>query len=233
MINKILEKLNNWRAYEYILEHKKLVACCALSVFALVLLLCVHSSKSVSLDIQDYNSNLPEVSGVESAVLDDNIEIIYNNDSSNNSSDNTERSTISIEDSGRSDPFLPDSEISSTLKSGPRPSYDLLPPPETITSDTTATELMTTKVSGIMYDRINPSAIININDSDYLVRTGDVVNNYKVLSIGRDTVTVQYGSNVYKAGVGELFTGDGINYNTISNLEGKFGGAKNIVNRKQ
>ena len=45
-------------------------------------------------------------------------------------------------------------------------------------------------------------------------------------------VTVQYGSNVYKAGVGELFTGEGINFNTISNLESKFGGRKNSVNKK-
>ena len=86
---------------------------------------------------------------------------------------------------------------------------------------------MTTKVSGIMFDKFNPSAILNISGADYLVRTGDVVNNYKVLSIAQDTVTVQYGANVYKAGVGELFTGEGINYNTISNLQNKFGGNKN------
>ena len=55
----------------------------------------------------------------------------------------------------------------------------------------------------------------------------DVINGYKILSIGRETVTVQYGSNVYKASVGELFTGNGINFNTVSNLNSKFGSSVN------
>ena len=58
-----------------------------------------------------------------------------------------------------------------------------------------------------------------------------IINNYKVLSIGKDQVTVQNGANVYKAGVGELFTGEGINFNTVSNLESKFGGRKNSANK--
>ena len=82
-----------------------------------------------------------------------------------------------------------------------------------------------------MFDNINPSAILNISGSDYLVRSGDIINGYKILSIGKNSVTVQFGSNVYKAGVGELFTGDGINFNTVSNLETKFGGIKNSVNK--
>ena len=52
-------------------------------------------------------------------------------------------------------------------------------------------------------------------------------DSYKILSIAKDYVTVQLGANVYKAGVGQLFTGEGINYNTISNLERKFGGSAN------
>ena len=77
-----------------------------------------------------------------------------------------------------------------------------------------------------MYDKQNPSAILNIESSDYLVRSGDVVNGYKVLSISPQTVTVQLGANVYKAGVGELLATDGLQYNTISNLDKKFGGSK-------
>ena len=34
-------------------------------------------------------------------------------------------------------------------------------------------------------------------------------------------------SNVYKASVGELFTGNGINFNTVSNLNSKFGSSVN------
>ena len=78
-----------------------------------------------------------------------------------------------------------------------------------------------------MFDKYNPSAIINIEGLDYLVRSGDVINGYKVLAISPQTVTVQLGANVYKAGVGELVTKDeGINYNKVSNLSKKFGGAK-------
>ena len=137
---------------------------------------------------------------------------------------------MSVEDSGRSDPFLPSYERVIKPKAGP--SMDLLPPPETITVDETAKDVITTKVSGIMYDSKSPSAILNIKGSDYLVRSGDVINGYRILAIARDNVTVKNGANIYKAGVGEMFSSDGINYNTISNLEGKFGGRKNSANKR-
>ncbi len=163
--------------------------------------------------------------GVNGAIAPDDVSIVADQTAKNSS-----MVAMSVEDMGRSDPFLPEHE---NADSKPKPKYgfDLLPPPETITVDTTATDVISTKVSGIMYDRFNPSAILNISGSDYLVRTGDIINNYKVLSIGRDQVTVQNGANVYKAGVGELFTGEGINFNTVSNLESKFGGRKNSANK--
>ena len=145
--------------------------------------------------------------------------------------DNSSMVAMSIVDMGRSDPFLPGSEAAAAKpKSKPKPpkyAKFLTPPPESIVVDTTVTNVMTTKVSGIMYDKFNPSAILNITGSDYLVRTGDVINGYKILSIGKDTVTVQYGANVYKASVGEIFTAQGINFNTISNLQNKFGSKRN------
>ena len=137
---------------------------------------------------------------------------------------------MSIEDTGRADPFLPFNEQSYSYSSK-KLAYDLLPPPETITSDTSAVEILGTKVSGIMYDNYNPSAILNIGGSDFLVRSGDVINGYKVLSIAKELVTVQKGANIYKAGVGEALTDGEINYNTISNLESKFGGKKNVANK--
>ncbi len=143
--------------------------------------------------------------------------------------------SMSVEDLGRADPFLPygNYQSSGSLEGiDYKASYDLVPPPESITVDPTATDVITTKVSGIMYDSHNPSAIIKIADSDYLVRTGDVVNGYKILSIGRDTVTVQNGANVYKAGVGELFADGEIHFNTVSNLQNKFGGNKNAFNKR-
>ena len=63
-----------------------------------------------------------------------------------------------------------------------------------------------------MYDKYNPSAILNIDDTDYLVRAGDTINNYRILSISPSAVTVQLGSNTYRAGVGEMFSDEDINY---------------------
>ena len=139
--------------------------------------------------------------------------------------------SMSVEDTGRMDPFLPFDEgyVSSSHSNF---GYDLLPPPDAITADSEAAEVMSTKVSGIMYDNYNPSAILNIGGSDYLVRSGDVINGYKVLSIAKAYVTVQKGVNVYKAGVGEMIASGEINYNTVSNLENKFGGRNNVVNKK-
>lgn len=166
--------------------------------------------------------------GVNAAIAPDSTDVTPDNivDMEKDEKNSTSTVSMSVEDMGRSDPFLPDSE-KVVVKPKPKFANDLVPPPEMITVDTTATEVMTTKISGIMFDKFNPSAILNINGTDYLVRSGDIVNGYKILSIGKDMVTVQYGSNVYKASVGELFTGDGINYNTVSNLQNKFGGRKN------
>lgn len=160
--------------------------------------------------------------GVNAAIAPDDITSVADQSATKSNS----MVAMSVGDMGRSDPFLPEGERVVVKPKPKKPAYAnyLMPPPESINVDSTATEVMTTKVSGIMYDKFNPSAILNINNSDYLVRTGDVINGYKILSIGRETVTVQYGSNVYKASVGEMFAGDGIKFNTISNLNNKFGG---------
>ena len=54
----------------------------------------------------------------------------------------------------------------------------------------------------------------------------DVVNNYKVLCIAHDSVTVKLGENTYKAGIGEILTEGTLNHNDVSNLNNKFGGAR-------
>lgn len=159
--------------------------------------------------------------GVNGAIAPDDVSVVSDQSDKNNT-----MISMSVDGMGRSDPFLPENE-KVVVKPKPKFANDLVPPPETISVDRTATEIITTKVSGIMYDKFNPSAILNINGADYLVRSGDIINGYKILSIGKETVTVQYGANVYKASVGELFTGEGINYNAISNLENKFGSKRN------
>ncbi len=160
--------------------------------------------------------------GVKAGIAPDNsdgIEIV----SSGSTSDRMVMLTIpSI---GRTDPFLPDAGGTDAL--GSYITSDMVLPPENITPSPNAESVITTKVTGILYDQYNPSAIINIEGSDYLVRSGDLIHNYKVLSIAKNNVAVQLGANVYKAGVGEIFTPDKLNYNTISNLNSKFGSPKN------
>ena len=208
--------------------------CFALVVLLMTVLMLTGCTKNVADEelIPD-NSQQEEIlnegiktgnDGVNAAIApDDEVSIVSNQDNYTGT-----MVAMSIEDIGRSDPFLPEGERVASLT----PSIDLLPPPETITVDEVAKEIITTKVSGIMYDKFNPSALLNIGESDYLVRTGDIIDGYKVLSIAKDNVTVQRGANIYKAGVGEMFSGDGMNYNTISNLESKFGGSKNVANKR-
>ena len=137
---------------------------------------------------------------------------------------------VSFANAGRANPFLPARE-SKALAQRELFKFDLIEPPTAAASDSPASKIVTTKISGIMFDNYNPSAILNIEGSDYLVRSGDVINGYKVLAISPSTVTVQLGKNVYKAGVGEVVTEGDVNYNTISNLSRKFGG--NTGNNKK
>ena len=125
----------------------------------------------------------------------------------------------------KANPFLPYRDIGGSTVSDV-PNYELVAPPETINENSDAARVMDTIVSGILYDKYSPSAILNIEGNDYLVKKGDVVNNYKVLSIAQDSVTVKLGSNTYKAGIGEILTEGTINYNEVSNLNNKFGGEK-------
>lgn len=104
------------------------------------------------------------------------------------------------------------------------PKFDLIAPPEVTSENAAAAKIMDTVVSGILFDKYSPSAILNIDGTDYLVKKGDVVNNYKVLAIAQDSVTVQLGKNTYKAGIGEILTEGTLNHNDISNLGKKFGG---------
>ena len=125
----------------------------------------------------------------------------------------------------KSNPFLPYRNIDPRA-SLDVPSFDLVEPPEVLDEGSEAARVMDTIVSGILYDKYSPSAILNIEGSDYLVKKGDVVNNYKVLSIVQDSVTVKLGNNVYKAGIGEILTEGSLNHNDVSNLNNKFGGVQ-------
>ncbi len=129
----------------------------------------------------------------------------------------------------KANPFLPYRNIGQeTVKDlvDDVPRFDLIEPPESIVDGSEAARVMDTIVSGILYDKYSPSAILNIEGNDYLVKTGDVVNNYKIVAINQDNVTVKLGSNTYKAGIGEILTEGDVQHNTISNLNKKFGGER-------
>lgn len=109
-------------------------------------------------------------------------------------------------------------------------SFNLPVPPTSLATGTVAAKITKTKVVGIMYNTESPSAIINVDDKDYLVRTGDKIigQEYKVAQINPTWITVTMGSNIYSAAIGELFTKDDIfkNQNDIYNLKNRFGGRK-------
>lgn len=110
-------------------------------------------------------------------------------------------------------------------------SFNLPVPPTSLASDDSAAAKITrTKVVGIMYNAANPSAIINLDDKDYLVRQGDKImdQEYKVIQINKSWITVGLGSNVYSASIGELFSKDEFDksQNDLYNLRNRFGGRK-------
>ena len=116
--------------------------------------------------------------------------------------------------------------MSKTTSISDVPAYSLVAPPEVIDENSDAARVMDTIVSGILFDKYSPSAILNIEGNEYLVKKGDVVNNYKVLNIAQDSVTVKLGANVYKAGIGEILTEGTLNHSNVPNLNNKFGGVK-------
>ena len=139
----------------------------------------------------------------------------------------TKKGVISIP-SGmvKANPFLPYRDLKETAPVSDVPEFSLVEPPEMLNGNSDAARVMDTIVSGILYDKFSPSAILNIEGNDYLVKKGDVVNNYKVLSIMQDSVTVKLGDNTYKAGIGEILTEGTLNHNDVSNLNNKFGGVQ-------
>lgn len=138
----------------------------------------------------------------------------------------TKKSVISIPaGTVKANPFLPYRDISGSAVVDV-PAYNLVEPPDMVGEDSEAARVMDTTVSGILFDKYSPSAILNIEGNDYLVKKGDVVNNYRVLNIAQDSVTVKLGANTYKAGIGEILTEGSLNHNDVSNLSNKFGGER-------
>lgn len=146
---------------------------------------------------------------------------------------------VSIGGGGRENPFMPAREKKPALpalSSAPKLSYGNVPfeviePPSLLnTYDEKAEQLMETTISGIMYDNKNPSAIININGTDQLVRKGDKLLGFTILDITKDKVVIKEKTNIYRASVGQSIATEGLNFNDIANLKKKFGGAYSTTN---
>lgn len=125
----------------------------------------------------------------------------------------------------KANPFVPYRNIDGDMTSD-IPKFELLAPPEVLTEDSDAVRIMDTIVSGILYDKYSPSAILNIEGNDYLVKKGDTVSNYKILNITQNSVSVSLSGNTYEAGIGEILTEGTVHKNEVSNLNSKFGGRK-------
>lgn len=109
--------------------------------------------------------------------------------------------------------------------------FEIIEPPTSSVADENLTKLLQTQISGILYDDISPSAIVNLNGIDQFVKIGDTISGYKIESITRDKVEITYNGNTYVASVGELFTrGTLEKQRAVVNLENKFAGRYKNIN---
>ena len=120
------------------------------------------------------------------------------------------KQVINVIPTGRSNPFLPiakyaTSEVETKSAEIDFGLTDIPRPPEEYGIQEETEKLMSIAVSGIMYDDTKPSAIITYDNNDYFVQKGDMLDQYKIIDIGRNFVTILSGTNVYKANIGEEF----------------------------
>lgn len=122
---------------------------------------------------------------------------------------NEKKQVINVIPTGRTNPFMPISKYVSVNIPQTNLDYDhsgIPKPPEGYGEQKEPiTKLMSITVSGIMYDEIKPSAIITFDDNDYFVQKGDKLDDYRIVDIARNYVTVGLGKNIYRANIGEEF----------------------------
>lgn len=135
------------------------------------------------------------------------------------SSESEETVVVNVSNIGRSNPFKPFIEKSLMLGSGfsggisgEMPTIKIpnlnVPQPPNYSENSSVSTLLKIKVNGILYDPVRSSAIINVDDNDYMVHKGDFIFNFYVKNITQDKVTIKTGNNIYSAGLGEIIDGD-------------------------
>ncbi|MBR2526421.1 hypothetical protein IKE67_08150 [bacterium] len=139
----------------------------------------------------------------------------------------SKKAVVDVDEKVSVNPFLPITDIQKTsVKKVVKVDPNNILPPTSVGYNSTANILLKTSVSGIMYDTYNPSAIIKIDNTDYLVRKGDEINGYKVLNIQPKTVTLKLGANIYEAPVGIILASLSTTNNTnVVNLNKRFAGS--------
>ena len=141
--------------------------------------------------------------------------------------------TIAIGDVGRKNPFVPigkigtiDVSMQAKTQDNDGVDFDAIEPPDLGPERADIAKLLQTKVTGILYDTIKPSAIINIDGADQLIRIGDVLSGFEIIAITRNKVVIRSDNNVYRASVGQPLNAERVvNPVEISNLETKFWGS--------
>lgn len=140
------------------------------------------------------------------------------------------KEVIDIKPTGRANPFVPLQKYVSVEIPETVVEYDksgLPKPPETYgIQDERTTKMLAIAVSGIMYDEVSPSAIITFDGNDYFVQKGDRLDDYKVINITRNSVTIALGKNLYRANIGEEFKITSNFYGSAQYLPSKQGGGR-------
>lgn len=133
---------------------------------------------------------------------------------------------VAVNNGGRVDPFVPFITKEPALLPISAPKFDVIPPPIDIPGEINPMydDMVSTRISGIMYDKTRPSAIITVGGVDQLVHKGDVVKDYSIIDITKDRVVLKNGTNIYRASVGQEVN-NGVNFNQVSNISRQFGGA--------
>lgn len=146
----------------------------------------------------------------------------------------SKKAIVDVDDKVAVNPFLPTDEIQKkVVKQVVKPNPNFILPPAAGDIDAEAQLLLKTSVSGIMYDAYSPSAILKINNTDYLVKKGDTIMGYNVLNITPRYVSVKLGSNIFDAPIGRILaTLNTLNNNDISNLTSRFGGSTSANSRR-
>lgn len=138
-----------------------------------------------------------------------------------------QRAVVEVDDKTDINPFLPIGDIEPEKKEVKKvkinPNYIL--PPGKLETDSDADLLMKTSVSGIMYDNYSPSAIIKINNTDYFVKNGDIVQGFTIVGIKPKTVVIKRGTNIFDANVGQILATLEPNTSGTDNINKKFGGS--------